>query len=416
MYCAKPVVKSTGDQQSIKPENRSDSQQIVLVEPAAGSASGHPAEKLLLWCEGVSNLGFAPIVVCWQPPRACLPSNVKIEIIHRAPKLAFRFIPRKQQAKYAEFWTYRRGFQLALRANCPVLGLTASSPIPIAVAAGFNRPAAAWGQIVMYGGLVDTPTGVQIRPRARSSFQQLLKRDCHLLCNAPLTAEMLQGITRETSNHVHHLPDPIDVRTASRRAGTEKANGVRVLVPGQDDDRRTPLWHLSQLHPPVAVDDVIVHHPGRKVPMLEDGTEWRKPTAVRNLRVVDEYLSGEPLISLFAQAAVTVMAYSPQFLQGSANLALAIVTGTPVICSRFPYANYLAARYGRIGEFFTYGDADDFNAAFQRLTQWGSQQREEFQFARRRLTEEVDHRSIVREALATIGALNPSVSTPAATG
>jgi hypothetical protein len=402
-------MKSTGDQQSIKPENAKNPQ-IVLIEPAAGSTTGHPAEKLLLWCEGVSLLGFAPLVVSWQPPSNRLPGNVKIEVVSPAAKLALPFIPRKQQAKYAEFWTYRRGFQLALRANRPVLGLTASSPIPIAMASRFVRPSAAWGQIVMYGGLIDTPAGVQIRPRALWSFQQLVKRNCQLLCNAPLTAEMLQRLTGPTSNRVHHLPDPIDVRTALNQAQPHTANGVRLLVPGQDDDRRSPLWHLNQLRPQSPVEEVIVHHPGRKVPMLEDGTEWPKPDAVRTVRVVDAYFSGDPLISLFAQATMIVMAYAPQFLSGSANLALAIVTGTPVICSRFPYASYLAAHYGRIGEFFTYRDADDFNAAFQRLTQWGSQERKEFQLARRKLAEEVDHRSIVREALLSIGALTDAVA------
>jgi hypothetical protein len=379
-------------------------QEIVFVEPCAGVLGGHMLEKLLLWCKGVSQLGFAPTVVSWDRPWISLPADIPIIAIGAGPKAPLKFVPKKQRPKYREFWTYHRAFQLATRSKCPVLGLTASSPIPIAIAAAIAKPQHGWGQIVMYGGLVDTPKGVRIRPRARMSFQQLLRGHCHLLCNAPLTVEMLGRMAEKYGAYVHHLPDPIDIPTKLKRTDCSPGAGLRVLVPGQDDHRRTPLWHLSHLND-VKVEELVVHEPGKTVARLHNGLEWSQPPAVRRLRVLSDYLAGETLTSLFAHATVSLLAYSEDFLQGSANLALSVVCGTPVLCTRFPYANYLEARYGRIGEFFRYGDIKGFNNAVSKLAQWRPTERAEFEAARVKLIADVDHRGISRAALCSIGAL-----------
>jgi hypothetical protein len=111
------------------------------------------------------------------------------------------------------------------------------------------------------------------------------------------------------------------------------------------------------------------------------------------------------LLQRFSSVKFSAVVYAPSFLQGSANLALSVVCGTPVLASRFAFARDLFERHGRLGELFDYGDDRQFVAAWRRLAAWGPAEWEEFSAARSRLLAEVGHRAVARAALARIGAV-----------
>lgn len=128
-----------------------------------------------------------------------------------------------------------------------------------------------------------------------------------------------------------------------------------------------------------------------------------KPSAIEEIEVIADYLASETLVRLFATARCALVAYVPSFGQGSANFALAVTSGTPVLSSRFPYAEDMFRRFGRLGELFRYGDLEDFNSALARLVSWTECDWAEFEAARNRFIAEVESRAVVRRALDLAG-------------
>ena len=379
---------------------------ILLVEPAAGVGHGHFMEKLVLWCDGLVALGFAPTVICWDAPKLPVAGATFAPVTQSWVRALARIVPRKRLAMWVELWTYLKAFRLARKLGWPVLGLTTSGPIPVAVAAKMARPQAGWGQIVMYGGLYRTAGGVSVRPRALAAFQSLFQNGCRLLANAPLTTEVLgkQLVPTPTAGCLHLLNDPIYVSTAfTLPCVGKRPSAVTVLVPGHEDHRRTPLGHLTQANLQTAIEELVVHQAGRNNLELAGGTAWTPPSFIRQARVITDYLTGDALAGVFARAKFCLIAYDPKFLSGSANLALSVACGTPALCSGFPYADSLFRDFGKIGEQFVYGDHADFARAWERLNSWSASDWAEFEEARRRLIARVTHREVARQAADFLG-------------
>ncbi|HEU5070296.1 MAG TPA: hypothetical protein VFV96_07775 [Verrucomicrobiae bacterium] len=375
---------------------------LILVEPAAGVRSGHFTEKLKLWAEGSRAAGVKVItLVTWSqiegPP-------CRVERVVVAPAMARalgRFVPCRFKAKWAEFWTYLRAGTVSRQTRAPLIGLTASGPMSLAFATHFIRPAK-WLQVVMYGGIVMVADQPRLDERRRWEFAALLRRGCILLCNAPVTADVLvrEYQAQRFSGAIEYLPDPIFVPDFVRNSSVKKASEpFTLLVSGEENDRRTPLAHLLDAGPKTEIAKLVLHQPGKAEPVLADGRQWVKPSAINVVEVVTDYLVGEPLVRLFASVRCAVIVYAPAFAQGSANFALAVASGTPVLSSRFPYAEDMFRRFGRLGELFHYGESDGFNAALGRIALWGESDWGEFQEARQRFVAEVEYRAVVRRTL-----------------
>jgi hypothetical protein len=383
-------------------------QLIILVEPAAFVAQGHFAEKLGLWSRGFDALALQPIIFAWPPPHGTpIPLNV-----HTVPTLfrtLGRLVPGKYYATWADFWTYLFAFKYARKNGLPVLGLTASSPVPVAWCARIFNPNAAWGQIVMYSGLEPVNQSYQIRSKALIAFRVLVRRGCTLLCNSELAKEILkQKLSKEqVHEQVYFLPDPINVLDKKCDSDPHKWNSpIHLFVPGDDDHRRSPLLHLQQGELEPQVTRLTVLQPGKNRLLLADGVEWNRPGFIGLVELVSSYQTAEALLSMFSGAKFSLIAYDPNFLQGSANLALSITCGTPVLCSRFPYADRLFRSYGRLGEQFIYNDFVDLRKAWNRLTAWKQADWEEFESARAKLASEVRYESVTRTASEILGLRN----------
>ena len=112
-----------------------------------------------------------------------------------------------------------------------------------------------------------------------------------------------------------------------------------------------------------------------------------------------DYRYAEALVELFASASWCLIAYEPRFFQGSGLLAQSLVAGTPVLCSRFPHAEELFARFGRLGELFSFSDMNDFGEAWSRLRNWTSEQWDEFHEAKRLFADAVNSERTTRKVI-----------------
>jgi hypothetical protein len=384
---------------------------LVLVEPAAGAKSGHFTEKLKLWSEGARAAGVEVItLVTWSEIEG-LPCRVdQVEVAPAVARALGRFVPRRFKAKWAEFWTYLRAGAVSRQTRAPLIGLTASGPMSLAFAAHFIRPAK-WLQVVMYGGIVMVADQPRLDERRRREFAALLRRGCILLCNAPVTADVLvrEYQAQRCSGAIEYLPDPIFVPDFVRNSSVKKVSEpFTLLVSGEENDRRTPLAHLLDAGPRIRIAKLVLHQPGKAEPVLADGRQWVKPSAINAVEVVTDYLPVETLVRLFASVRCALIVYVPAFAQGSANLALAVTSGTPVLSSRFPYAEDMFRRFGRLGELFKYGESDGFNAALERIASWSEREWSEFQEARQRLVAEVEYRVVVRRTIELAMAPSPA--------
>lgn len=165
---------------------------------------------------------------------------------------------------------------------------------------------------------------------------------------------------------------------------------------------RRSIEILESAHSPIPKAELNVLQPGRSEIGHADTTRWTKPDWITAVHVTADYLVGKELVELFARSKFTLIAYSPEFLQGSANAPLSVVCGTPLLCSRFPYADWLFKNYGKLGELFTYGEAADFTVAWTRLTRWTASDWESFQNARNRLASDVSHFSVAARVVALL--------------
>jgi hypothetical protein len=173
-----------------------------------------------------------------------------------------------------------------------------------------------------------------------------------------------------------------------------------LLVEGLDDVRRSPIAHLAKAGFTTPIDHLIVHHAGRRRAHLGEEMDRTLPPFIRKMSFRNEFLqTNEEFASLFAHAKFALIAYSPEWLQASGNLGVSILSGTPVLCSRFPYSDSLFERYGALGEQFEYNDLVSLRDAWERLAAWSEDRWTTFDAARRRLTEDVSSETVVARAI-----------------
>jgi hypothetical protein len=362
--------------------------QVVLVEPGAHIEAGHYREKLTLWWRSFRSAGYEVTVVCTFPPDPSVlpeaefqvlpPNKVKLPLPLPLPVRIFLLL----------FWTYRLAFLCGKETGAPVFGLTTSSLLPIALArisvVGMRSP---FLQILMYGNSFDKVHSRLKRTLSRISLKLLLRRGTTLLPNTERTRQSLLCQIQEATQRqqVVTLYDPTYIPEKTISTTTKQETGV-LLIPGLDDARRSPLFHLSEstlLEPP---SQIWLHAPGRKPADILLNRLLRLPKSVE---VLSEYKTVEEFTYLFVSATWTLIAYSPAFSQGSGLLAQSLAAGTPVLCSRFPHAEELFMKFGKLGELFTFEDIDDFQKAWLRLRHWTSEQWAEFQEAHSRFSKAV---------------------------
>jgi hypothetical protein len=361
---------------------------VVLVEPGAHLLVGHYREKLNLWWKSFRSAGYNVSVVCTVLPdpsllpevefRALSPSKVKLALSSPVPLQIFLLV----------FWAYRLAFRCGEKTRAPVFGLTTSSLLPIALARvsvmGMRVP---FLQILMYGNAFDKVHSKLRRTLSRLSLNLLLQCGTTLFPNTDQTRQSLLGQIHEPTQReqIITLYDPTYIPADSISTAIKQETSV-LLIPGPDDARRSPLFHLSEsrlLDPP---NQIWLHAPGRKPADILMNRLLKLPKSVE---VLTEYKTVEEFADLFASATWTLIAYNPAFSQGSGLLAQSLAAGTPVLCSRFPHAEELFVKFGKLGELFTFEDIDDFQKAWLRLRHWTSEQWSEFMEARNRFSKAV---------------------------
>lgn len=352
--------------------------QVVLVEPGAHLETGHYREKLSLWWKSFHSAGYAVSVVCALSPDPSFLPEAEFETLPPYKVKWALSCPLPIAIFVLLFWTYRLAFLRGKKINAPVFGLTTSSLLPIALA---RISVPCWRspflQILMYGNSFDKVHSRLKRMLSRISLILLLRSGTTLFPNTEQTRQSLLGQIHkhEQTQQVVTLYDPTYI-SEKTTITTVKHEVEVLLIPGPDDARRSPLFHLGEaalLEPP---NQIWLHAPGRKPSDMV--LTRRLPKAVA---VLTEHRSVGELADLFASATWTLIAYNPAFSQGSGLLAQSLAAGTPVLCSRFPHAEELFLKFGRLGELFTFEDIDDFQKAWLRLRYWNSEQWAEFQEA-----------------------------------
>ena len=378
-------------------------QPLVLIEPAAGNVeNGHYQEKLELWIRAARTAGYEPVVVGWEPP----PSELRVAwraFDRRLVSLPLRFIPDRRRVMWIEFIVYAAGLRLARQLSCPVIGLTACSPITVAAGALLQRQAVpGYGQILMYAGLHESGGLVTLREICRKALAAIQKKGGTLLPNAPSMVDLLRPAF-SSGSRMQYLPDPIEVPDVTESEISGKMHAASsLLVSGKDDHRRTPLGHFQRFGGLEHFERLWLQYPEKREAALADGTRWLPPSELR-FEFVNHYVDRASLIDLFRGSKFSAVIYAPSFFQGSGHLAFSVACGTPVLASNFPYARDMFAKFGRLGERFDYQDKDGFLAAIDRLLAWGPLEYSEFIDARRSMIAEVNHEAVVKKALETLG-------------
>ena len=362
--------------------------QVVLVEPGAHLEAGHYRDKLNLWWKSFRSAGYDVSVVCTLLPDPSYLPGVEFRALSRNKVKLALSAPARLQIFLLLFWAYRLAFLCGEKKGAPVFGLTTSSLLPIALARasvmGMRVP---FLQILMYGNTFDKIHSKLKRTLSRLSLKLLLQCGTTLFPNTERTRQTLLGQIHEPTQReqIITLYDPTYIPADSLSTATKQETSV-LLIPGPDDARRSPLFHLSEsrlLDPP---NEIWLHAPGRQPADMLMNRLLRLPKSVK---VLTEYKTVEEFADLFVSATWTLIAYNPAFSQGSGLLAQSLAAGAPVLCSRFPHANELFVKFGKLGELFTFEDIDDFQKAWLRLRQWTSKQWTEFKEARNRFSKAV---------------------------
>lgn len=329
----------------------------------------------------------------------------------RAPGSAcwLHLVPPRFRLTAKIFLTYLRAFRCARQRCLPVIGLI-SSPWPVALAATIRAPRSGWGEVLMFAGLerVSAGGGVRVQRRLARSIARLLRAGAQLFCNLPLTAHALaeEGSLARYREQIRFLPDPLYV--SAEQPLVEDWNHRpfdSLLVPSGDDHKRAPLWHLEQADLRPVISRLFLHQAGCSQPSrASDPQPWRAPHYVRSLEFRGDYIAtGEPYAQWFSRARTCLLAYRPDFSQGSGHTAFALACGTPLLATRFPYSDYLFERYGpALGEQFDFGDFAGLAAAWRRLCEWDAGKRTAFFAARAAFIAETDYRSVVQQALSIL--------------
>jgi glycosyltransferase involved in cell wall biosynthesis len=271
-------------------------------------------------------------------------------------------------------------FRHAKETNEAVLGLTTSTLLPVAAARLLaNARHIPFAQIVMYGNVFHE-SNLRLRRWIEAMMLiSLLRSDAIVFPNTDHTRKsfLRQIRDKRMHNRISTLYDPIYIPNVS--ASASKTGGEEILlIPGLDDYRRTPLFHLQQANLVDPPRNVWIHAPGRE---SEDILEVARFRFTYDLKISTDYKRGDQFAELFVSATWCLLANRPDLGHASGLLAQSIVAGTPVLCSRFPYSKEIFEKFGRLGELFDFDDIDDFNSAWSKLRNWGSAQWQEFETA-----------------------------------
>lgn len=369
---------------------------IILVEPRLAILKGHMRNNLELWCDALVKLGFQPIVYCYKRPASSIP-NVKafypICIMWKC--LGYLLFIRKYRELWVDFCTYLKAFRLSRKTGNPIIGLSAITPAPVAMAALFVSPSKEWGQVVMYAGLQKTFDGLIIRSKAQRAFKILLSKGCSIFTNTRLAAEILKKYLGKEQKVYSYL-DPEYVPEINTVPHNELKE-ITVLMPGVDDTRRAPLMHLSQANFKTPIKRMTIHSSGNGRENITN--KFSVPKYINHIDIVSEYLPMTSFSRLFSAHKFTLIAYNPDFFSGSANLVLSVAAGAPVLTSNFPFAEEIFSNYGSIGEKFEYGNISDFEDKWERLVSWDNNKWLEFEVARRKLIEDCNYLAVVHRLL-----------------
>ena len=374
--------------------------EIILVEPGAHLQTGHYREKLSLWVKGFRYAGWNVSVACLEEPEPGFLRDVIFRPVPHWWKRIGRLLPNRIYIPWLVFGAFFFAFRFGKKMDQPVLGLTTSTLLPVAAARLWTSTRMIpFAQILMYGNSFEGKALSLKRALQCTSLRYLLRAGAVIFPNTDRTRKSLLLKLKGTKSRdrVLTLYDPIYIPKTPIPL-TKKEGKKILLVPAPDTGRRCSLFHLAQsrlMDPP---DTVWIHAPGcREADVLQARETDLK--LISDIRVSTDYKSIEALAELFASATWCLIAYNPIFIHGSGLLAQSIAVGTPVLCSRFPYAEELFARFGRLGELFTFRDMDDFRRAWFTLRSWTSEQWQEFHDASRLLAEAVDAECITRKVV-----------------
>jgi hypothetical protein len=374
------------------------SKQIVVVEPGANIESGHYREKLSLWESGFRLSGWSVFVACLEKPDPDFLPEAGFRPLSWFQTGLGRLLPGPLKTSWLLFCAYCLAFRFAKQIAAPVLGLTTTTVLPVVMARLWTRAASVpFAQILMYGNSFDQKTPKPKRVLTRIGLDVLLRSGAIIFPNTERTRQSLVSQTQEVGlqDHIITLYDPAFI-PEKRLSISEKQRKEILLISGTDDARRSPLFHLRHAQLPDPPDTIWIHAPGKAE---QDILRKSGPEMGASLKVFATYRTVEAFAELFASATWSLVAYNPAFLQGSGLLAQSLAGGTPVLCSRFSHAEELFARFGKLGELFSFGDIDDFQKAWLRLRHWTSAEWQEFEQASSRFIEVVNAESTIGKVI-----------------
>jgi hypothetical protein len=371
---------------------------IVLVEPGAHLDYGHHKEKLILWVNSFLQSGWQVTVVCSKKPDPYFLPMVSWLPFDQESQPIFPRLCNRRQTFWLIFQTYLRAFRYAKIHRASMLGLTTSTLVPVFAAFYFARkPAVRFGQIMMYSGHIGQRSGDIRKIIEAVSLNFLLHSGVYLFPNSSETHVQLSRLVKSPKqrSQIITIRDPI-FRGSKSLNLKQKKSSETLLVVGLDDSRRSPIFHLSHaklLQPP---KQVWIHAPAKDQSEFPIRFGWSNLCTIRPLT---DYLLGEDLSNLYAEATWCFFAYRPISSQGSGLLAQSIAEGTPVLCSRFPFAEELFSEFGSLGELFTLNDLSDFNRAWTRLRNWTEKDWLAFNLASQRFAESVEATRITQRVV-----------------
>jgi len=332
---------------------------VLVVEPGLHQPFGHMRGELELFLSGLRANKVPFQVVGSRSPASAVPEDWNLALPSAFWIQFCESLPPRLGIRLIEFLTYRLALRLGAQSGSRVIGLTSSGPFGLALAS-ISRPVADKVLFMVYHlGSVEKRFSLW-----RLSYQLLLSRGVNIGTYALPVQSRLQDAFPYFRQRIHFLPTLAAVEPLERRSPNSKPV---LMVSGLDSmGRRTPVAHLRSLKR-IPYPKIVFHEPEDRfegVDKLEK--DWgHKIEICRNSRY---YL--KDYSRLLSTADAVLIAYDPGFLNPSSILRHAVCAGVPLICSRFPFADFLISKFGLLGEQWTYGDSDSLEEAMRRLQAW----------------------------------------------
>lgn len=339
----------------------------MVVEPGLHQPFGHMRGELELFLSGLRANKVPFQVVGSRPPASPVPADWNLAL---PPALWIQFcesLPPRLGIRLIEFLTYRLALRLGGQKRCPVIGLTSSGPFGLALAA-IGRPFAKKRLFIIYHlGSVEKRYSLW-----RLAYCVLLRIGVNIGTYALPVQKRLQTAFPGLKDRVHFFPTLAAVEPLANKCPNEKPV---LMVSGLDSaGRRTPVAHLLSLKR-ISFPKIVFHEPeGRFEGVDELEKAWGHKIEI--CRDSCYYL--KEYSHFLSKADGILIAYDPDFLNPSSILRHAVCAGVPLICSHFPFADFLTKKFGRIGEFWNYGNPRSLEEAMVRLQAWKKEDFAEF--------------------------------------